>query len=48
MEQKQPNFKVVYCKKQLPENVRAEKYIKFLKYLAELVREQEELSKNNK
>lgn len=41
-----PKFKVIYTKNPLPEALKAEKYIKFLKQLARVVREQEEESKN--
>jgi len=41
MKKNLPKFKVVYCKKPMPEELRAEKYIKFLKYLAKLTRESE-------
>jgi len=40
-----PKFKVVYCKSPMPEDLKAEKYIKFLKHLVKVVKEQEELSK---
>lgn len=40
-----PKFRVVYCADPTPEDLKAEKYIKFLKHLVKVVKEQEELSK---
>lgn len=41
-----PKFKVVYSTNPNPEVLKAETYIKFLKHLACVVKEQEKLSKN--
>lgn len=40
-----PKFKVSYCKNPIPETLKAERYIKFLKHLVKVVKEQEALSK---
>ena len=41
----EPKFNVIYCKDPTPDNLKAEKYIKFLKHLVKVVKEQEALSK---
>lgn len=43
-----PKFKVSYCKSPMPETLKAEKYIKFLKHLARIVKEQEALANKRK
>lgn len=45
MKKDYPKFKVVYCQDVTPENLKAEMYIKFLKHLVNVVKEQEKLSK---
>ena len=44
MKKKLPEFEVIYCKEPLPENLRAEKYISFIKHLVEVFKTEE---KNN-
>lgn len=46
MKNDSPKFKVIYTKNPIPEALRADMYIKFLKHLACVVKEQEKLSKN--
>ncbi len=36
-----PKLKVIYCKNPMPEDLKAEKYIKFLKHLVKVFKEQE-------
>lgn len=45
MSNQTPKFKVIYTKNPIPEALRAETYVKFLKHLACVVKEQEKLSK---
>lgn len=40
-----PKFKVIYCENPIAENLKAEKYVKFLKHLVKVVKEQEALAK---
>lgn len=45
MKRETPKFKVIYCADPNPEDLKAEKYIQFLKHLVKVVKEQEALSK---
>ncbi len=36
-----PKFEVIYCDEPLPEDLRAEKYIRFLKHLVEVYKRKE-------
>jgi len=46
MNNKTPTFKVVYSTNPMPELLKAEFHIKFIKHLVQVVKEQEALSKN--
>lgn len=36
-----PKFKVIYCENPIPEDLKAEKYIRFLKHLVEIFKTEE-------
>lgn len=46
MKKEPPKFNVVYTTNPMPETLKAEFHIKFIKHLVKVVKEQEALSKN--
>lgn len=43
----EPKIKILYCEDASSDALKAEKYIKFIKHLVNVVKEQEEISKKN-
>ena len=44
----EPKIKIIYCEDRSSDVLKAERYIKFLKHLVKVVKEQEEISKKKR